>query len=101
MAKSSVDVFTKSIAKELQSKGIRVNSINMGQVVDSELTRKAGPQVVSKQDKSSGGRAPDGHNMGQSVLYLASNEARFITGSVLSADGDWLSANINLMAITH
>ena len=42
------------------------------------------------------GRYGVGDDIANAVLYLASNESSFITGSVLVADGGHLAANINI-----
>lgn len=78
---------TKSWAKELGRKGIRVNAVAPGFIV-TPMTEKMPEKVLElMKDKSplkSLGYADD---IANAYLYLASDEARFVTGTVLSVDG--------------
>ncbi|CAG2173595.1 unnamed protein product [Oppiella nova] len=100
MSKSALDMFTKCIAVELGHKGIRVNSVNPG------ATKTNLPQATGVSDGDAQafydafarlypvGRYAVGEDIANAVLYLASNESSFITGSVLVADGGHLAANV-------
>jgi len=78
---------TKSWAKELGRKGIRVNAVAPGFII-TPMTEKMPEKVLEMmKDKSplkSLGYADD---IANAYLYLASDEARFVTGTVLSVDG--------------
>ena len=78
---------TKSWAKELGRKGIRCNAVAPGFII-TPMTEKMPEKVLEMmKDKSplkSLGYADD---IANAYLYLASDEARFVTGAVLSVDG--------------
>ncbi|CAG2104421.1 unnamed protein product [Medioppia subpectinata] len=102
MSKSALDMFTKCIAAELGPKGIRVNSVNPG-VVKTNIMVAAGVSETEcdKANEMYGrlypiGRYGESPDIAHAVLYLASDESSFITGTVLVADGGHLAANVNI-----
>jgi NAD(P)-dependent dehydrogenase (short-subunit alcohol dehydrogenase family) len=93
-SKGAVRIFTKSVAVQYASEGIRVNSVHPG-FVDSPMTAQhhAAPEV--RQDRT--GRTPLGRlgvpeDIASGILYLASDEASFVTGSELVIDGGMTAA---------
>lgn len=78
---------TKSWAKELGRSGIRVNAVAPGFIV-TPMTEKIPEKVLEMMKEKSAlkslGYADD---IANAYLYLASDEARFITGTVLCVDG--------------
>lgn len=89
-SKTAIDGITRAMAVELSPKGIRVNAIAPG-FIYSEMTTKAldsGPERKAKVF----GRTPMGimgqpEDIGSAALFLAGDEAKFITGVVLPVDG--------------
>jgi 3-oxoacyl-[acyl-carrier protein] reductase len=88
--KSAVDAITRVLAKELGPKGIRVNSVNPGPVV-TEGFKSAG---IEGSDFEKGmiagtplGRIGQPDDIGTVVSFIASDEARWVTGSLLQAAG--------------
>ena len=88
--KAAVDAVPRSLAKELGSRKIRVNSINPG-MVDTEGVRAAGlaesdfrKQVESQTPLGRIGRPQD---IAPAVAFLASPEADWITGETLYISG--------------
>tara|TARA_B100000315_G_scaffold46871_1_gene41645 strand:- start:2025 stop:2765 length:741 start_codon:yes stop_codon:yes gene_type:complete len=86
-AKAGIIGFTRSIAKEVASRGITVNAIAPG-FIDSAMTQK----LSEKQRQELTSRIPLGYlgtprDVADAVAFLASEEARYITGQVLSVDG--------------
>ena len=88
--KGAVDTLTKSLAKELGSRKIRVNAVNPGYVV-TEGTKTAGitgsdfeKEVVSTTPL---GRAGTPEDIALPVAFLASDDARWITGETLFVSG--------------
>jgi 3-oxoacyl-[acyl-carrier protein] reductase len=88
--KGAVDTITKSLAKELGPRKIRVNAINPGFVV-TEGTYSAGlakgdfeKQAVAETPL---GRAGQPEDIAFPVAFLASDEARWITGETIFVSG--------------
>jgi 3-oxoacyl-[acyl-carrier protein] reductase len=85
-----VDTITKSLAKELGSRNIRVNAINPGLVI-TEGTHSAGI-VDSDFEKQAVagtplGRAGQPEDIAPPVAFLASDDARWITGETIYVSG--------------
>jgi 3-oxoacyl-[acyl-carrier protein] reductase len=88
--KAAVDAVTKSLAKELGGRNIRVNSINPGMVV-TEGVQAAG-FVESDFRKEIEARTPLGcmgqpQDIAPAALFLASTDAAWITGETLVIAG--------------
>jgi len=88
--KGAVDTITKSLAKELGSRKIRVNAINPGLVV-TEGTHTAGlaDSEFEKQAVASTplGRVGQPEDIALPVAFLASDDARWITGETIFVSG--------------
>ncbi|SES82831.1 3-oxoacyl-ACP reductase FabG [Anaerobranca gottschalkii] len=78
---------TKTWAKELGKKGIRVNAVAPGFIV-TPMTAKMPEKVLDMmKEKSPLKTLGYPEDIANAYLYLASDEARFVTGTVLSVDG--------------
>ena len=78
---------TKSWAKELGKKGIRVNAVAPGFIV-TPMTSKMPEKVLDMmKDKSPLKTLGYPEDIVNAYLFLASDEARYVTGTVLSVDG--------------
>lgn len=89
-SKAAVDAITKSLGKELGSRNIRVNSINPG-MVETEGTQTMGI-LVSDLRKNTESQTPLGRigrpiDIAPAVVFLASDEASWITGETLFISG--------------
>lgn len=86
-AKAGLIGFTKSVAKEVGSRGITVNAVAPG-YVPTDLTADLPAELVSEAiNRTPLGRAGTPEDIAYAVAFLASEEAGFITGQVLSVDG--------------
>ena len=88
-SKGAIEVFTRGFAIEMQSRGIRVNAVAPGSVDTPMLWNN--PNVKSGVEKLSGpiGKPED---LAEAICFLASDDARFINGATLLADGGRLAA---------
>jgi len=92
-AKGAVRLLTYSMAKELGPRGIRVCALHPG-VIDTSMTRVDVP--VPRDDAGPAGRDIVLRRLGTpqdvaaAALFLASDEAAFVTGSSLTVDGGQL-----------
>ena len=86
-AKAGVIGFTKTIAKELASRGITANAVAPG-FIDTDMT--SGLPDKAKEAALSGiplGRMGTPEDIAAAVLFLVSDQASYITGQVLNVDG--------------
>jgi 3-oxoacyl-[acyl-carrier protein] reductase len=88
--KGAVDVITRVLAKELGPKKIRVNSVNPGPVL-TEGFKTAGiegsPFEAQMVQSTPLGRIGQPDDVASVVAFLASDDARWVTGSLLQAAG--------------
>ncbi len=86
-SKAGMIGFTKSVAKELGSRGIRCNAVAPGFIV-TEMTSVLSDEIKEQWIKTIPlRRTGTPHDVAQTVLYLASDLSSYITGQVLSCDG--------------
>lgn len=86
-AKAGVIGFTKSLAKEVGSRGITVNVVAPG-FIETELTSDLGDELRSKAANAIAlGRFGTPQEVAAAVGYLSSDDASYITGQVLVVDG--------------
>ena len=94
--KAAVIQLSKVVAVEYAPKGIRVNAVAPGQMhtplVEARLAgQRAGGDVeallAQRQARIPLGWMGDGRDIANAVLFLASDEARFVTGTVVVVDG--------------
>ena len=90
VAKGGVKMLTKGMAFELARHDIRVNGINPG-TIDTEF---AGPQTERGREfvfaRALIKRLGQPADIARAVSFLLSDDASFITGTMLSVDGGWL-----------
>jgi 3-oxoacyl-[acyl-carrier protein] reductase len=86
-AKAGIIGFTRSVAREVAPRGITVNAVAPG-FIDTGMTQR----LTDEQKQTLLTRIPLGYlgspeDVASTVVFLASDEARYITGQVLSVDG--------------
>lgn len=85
-AKAGVIGFVTSVAVQLGPKGIRVNGIAPGQVW-TPMVERLGTEARERRKRASPlGTEGSGWDVGWGAVYLASDEARWVTGHVLVID---------------
>src|SRR6202167_2731452 len=88
-AKHAVEGITKSVALEIAKSGIRVNAVAPGPTGTGMLTRFTGSaeNKAALATKVPLGRLGLAEEVADGIVFIASDEARFITGHVLNVDG--------------
>lgn len=92
-AKAAVEAFARQWALELRERRIRVNVLSPGPV-DTAITEKLGVPASERPaflrmmaERIPAGRMGEATELADAALFLASDESRFINGTVLRADG--------------
>ncbi len=92
-SKGGMVALTENMALDLAAKGINVNAVAPG-VIETDMTRgllgdeKTKSALLARIPKNRLGKPED---IGAAVAFLASDEADYITGTVLYVDGGWLA----------
>lgn len=89
-SKTAIEGFTRAMASELSGRGIRVNCIAPG-FIETPMTAKALNDDPPRKAKAIG-RTPMGKmgkpsDIGAAAAFFASDDAGFVTGTVLCVDG--------------
>lgn len=86
-AKAGVIGLTKALAKELGPSNIRVNCVAPG-VIATDMNGHLTPQdLAALEEETPLGRIGAPEEVAQTIIFLASDRASFITGQVLNVDG--------------
>jgi NAD(P)-dependent dehydrogenase (short-subunit alcohol dehydrogenase family) len=86
-AKGGVIAFTKSLAREVSPQGIRVNAISPGPIDTPALKAASPEQRAIAAARTLIGRLGSPDDIAAGVAYLASEDASFVTGTVLQVNG--------------
>ncbi len=82
-----MEALTRSLARELGSRGITVNAVAPG-LIETDMTRELSPQrVESLKAQIPLGRLGSVEDVARAVRFLASDDADYITGQVLRVSG--------------
>lgn len=88
-SKAGVIGLTLSLADEYARAGIRVNAVTPG-YIKTEMTESVNPEAKATwEDKIPLKRIGEGSEVGEAVLFLASDASSYITGQTLGVDGGW------------
>jgi 3-oxoacyl-[acyl-carrier protein] reductase len=89
-SKGGINAFTRALARELAPKGITVNSVAPG-LIDTDMSAEAvrrvqaDPRLLPRL-----GRIGTPEDVAPVIVFLASDEARYITGEIIHVDGGLL-----------
>lgn len=88
-AKSGIIGFTKALAKEVGPAGVRVNCVCPG-VIDTDMNDDLTfEDVEALCDEIPLGRMGSAEEVAECVAFLASDRAKYITGSIFDVNGGW------------
>ncbi len=87
-SKGAIDTFTVGLAREVAAEGIRVNAVRPG-IIDTDIHASGGlpdraRDIAPSIPLQRPGRAAE---VAESVLYLLSDKASYVTGAILNVSG--------------
>jgi NAD(P)-dependent dehydrogenase (short-subunit alcohol dehydrogenase family) len=87
-AKGAIDVFTLGLSKEVGGEGIRVNAVRPG-VIKTEIHASGGDPSRAERIGATAplGRAGEAGEIANAILWLASDEASYVSGAILDVAG--------------
>ena len=88
-AKAAILGFTRATARELASRNIRVNAIAPG-YIDTDMTNSLGDVKKLVKAGTPMKKFGDVEDISWAAVYLASEEAKFVTGQTLSPNGGFV-----------
>src|SRR3954447_12765366 len=91
-AKAAILGFTKAAAKELIVQGIRVNAVAPGHVGTDTLQGEISEERQALANSTPAGRLADPDEIASTVAFLASDDASYFVGQVLSPNGGLVTA---------
>ncbi|MBR2108869.1 MAG: SDR family oxidoreductase [Ruminococcus sp.] len=89
-SKAGVIGLTKALAKEVAPSGVRVNCIAPGVVMTDMMSDFDDTTIEELKDETPLGRLGNPEDIAAAVLFLASDDASFITGQTLGVNGGFI-----------
>ena len=96
-AKAGVDMLTRSLAIEWGQFGVRVNGVVPGAVADTEGMDRLAPPGPAREGLARRlplGRVATKDDIADTVLFLCSEAASYITGAIIPCDGGMTAASV-------
>lgn len=100
-AKAGVDMLTRALAVEWGGVGVRVNAVIPGAVAGTEGMDRlapAGPVREALERQLPLGRLASTDDIADSVVFLCSDAASYVTGAILACDGGMTAGGITIRA---
>jgi len=87
-SKGAIDTMTIGLSKEVADQGIRVNAVRPG-LIDTDMQAASGEpdRAIRMRNAIPMKRAGTVQEIAQTILWLASNEASYLTGSLVDVTG--------------
>jgi len=89
MVKGGQNTFVKALAKELAPSGIRVNAVAPGAIRTEMLQSFNETELQQMAEDIPLGRIGEPNEVAQTVSFLLSDAASYITGQIISVNGGW------------
>lgn len=95
-SKAALEMLTRASALELGQYGIRVNAVSPGFVTVGSQVNPVTEEYADAVSTNALGRKGQPDDIARAVLWLASEEANWVTGSILRVDGGASTGALNL-----
>jgi Dehydrogenases with different specificities (related to short-chain alcohol dehydrogenases) len=89
-SKAGVNIFTKSLAKEIAPSNIRVNAIACGAIDTIMNNNLSGQEKVNLANEIPLGYFGNCSDVADLAFFLSQNDAKYITGQIINLDGGWI-----------
>lgn len=89
-SKAAILGFTKALAKEVGPSGITVNAVAPGIIMTDMVSQYSMAEFEAIRDQIPLGEIGSTEDVANAVYFLASDEAKYITGQTLSPNGGWV-----------
>jgi NAD(P)-dependent dehydrogenase (short-subunit alcohol dehydrogenase family) len=90
-AKFVASGITKHLAVEWAASGIRVNAVAPGTIATEAVVELPEEYIAPMREAHPVGRLGEPAEVANAILFLASDEASFVTGAILSVDGGYMA----------
>ena len=103
--KGAMEAFTRSAAQELGERGITVNAVAPGTTVTEMFEEAERQQEINFQELfarwTALRRVGQSEDIADIVAFVASDDARWLTGNTLSADGGLVTTGVNIVTYSR
>jgi NAD(P)-dependent dehydrogenase (short-subunit alcohol dehydrogenase family) len=93
LSKAAVRMLTTAAAREVGRTGVRVNAVAPGTVGTDLVRAVLSDEAIARleQERIPVGRLAEPREIAAAVAWLSSDDASYVTGHTLVADGGWLT----------
>ena len=90
-SKGAVDSYVKSLAKELGPSGIRVNAVSPGVIMTDMMKSYSQADRDELADETPLGRLGTPSDVAETIYFLTTEKASFITGQIIGINGGFVT----------